>query len=299
VPVYPENDQSAEVLARLHAELFTVGFVDGAASDEQRYRIVGSKRALDFSEQDSEGTYRADASVSPADLLLLRARQALRAEEADEAARVLATLRAGIAALQGALDSPTRNEADLQRVLETYPILFGLEYRAMHSKHRLGKNYEADYALERHSGAIDLVEIEASTHSLYTKANNPSAALVHAEQQVLDWLEWVEQFSGYAQSDLRGLSSPVAFVVIGRSASLDEAARARLRHRNQTWRGSVSVLTFDDLLHRATGMLAVLTDVRTDQVSESLDRSASAISNPLEKVPQLHRRRGRSNAPWS
>ena len=56
-----------------------------------------------------------------------------------------------------------------------------------------------DYALERHSGLLDLVEIESSSLELFTKDGNPRKELVHAEQQVFDWLEWMEANGSYVE----------------------------------------------------------------------------------------------------
>jgi hypothetical protein len=122
-------------------------------------------------------------------------------------------------------------------------------------KHRLGSEFEMDYALERTSGLIDLVEIEASNHALFTKAGNPSEQLVHAEQQVLDWLDWIEKHGEYARTKFPGLLSPVGYVVIGRSASLSVADRARLTRRNLMFQGTLVILTYDDLLARAQALL--------------------------------------------
>ena len=61
-----------------------------------------------------------------------------------------------------------------------------------------------DYALERRSGLVDLVEIEASHHFLFTLRGNPRQHLIHAEQQVLDWLHWIEAHGAYARERLGG-----------------------------------------------------------------------------------------------
>ena len=91
-----------------------------------------------------------------------------------EAARALAALRAAIAELDAQLALPDRDESALQRILTRNPALFGAEYRRVLPKHTLGSEYEMDYALERVSGLVDLVEIEPSTLRLYTQAGNPT-----------------------------------------------------------------------------------------------------------------------------
>jgi hypothetical protein len=51
-------------------------------------------------------------------------------------------------------------EEELQRCLTRNPTLFGAEYREIKPKHRLGAEFEMDYALVRVSGVVDIVEIE-------------------------------------------------------------------------------------------------------------------------------------------
>ncbi|MCB8980031.1 MAG: hypothetical protein H6657_21685 [Ardenticatenaceae bacterium] len=63
----------------------------------------------------------------------------------------------------------------MQRCLTDNPILFGLDYQLVIPKQALGSEYEMDYALVRWNGQIDLVEIEASTHKLFTKKIKPDS----------------------------------------------------------------------------------------------------------------------------
>lgn len=117
-----------------------------------------------------------------------------------------ARAKAVIGRLDDAIDEMTdllaassRNENALQECLTRNPAFFGPSYSRVIPKHRLGAEYVTDYALELSDGSVDVVEIEASTHALYTNAGNPTSALVHAEQQVLDWLAWLDQNSPYAR----------------------------------------------------------------------------------------------------
>jgi hypothetical protein len=193
--------------------------------------------------------------LSPAELLVLRGAVQREFEARDEAGRLLASLRAGIQELTVELQAEAANEGELQACLTRNPLLFGLDYHRVIPQHRLGAEYVMDYALERVSGFVDLVEIEASAHALYTQQHKPTAALVRAEQQVLDWLDWIERNADYARQSLPGVQRPLGYVVIGRSSSLSEEDQARLRRRNTTLQGSVQVLTYDDLLARAQMML--------------------------------------------
>ena len=115
-----------------------------------------------------------------------------------------------------------------------------------------------DYALARVSGVIDLVEIEASTHPLFTKAGDPRKELVHAEQQVIDWLDWIVRHREYARARLPGLMQPLGYVIIGRTAGMSKEERDRLHRRNSMFRGALHILTYDDLLDRAKTLLKIL-----------------------------------------
>jgi hypothetical protein len=172
--------------------------------------------------------------------------------------------------LEGLLDEKERNENALQRCLTENPILFGTEYARVIPKHGLGDEYEMDYALERVSGLVDLVEIEASTHPLFTQAGNPRKELVHAEQQVIDWLDWIEQHGEYARHRLPGLMQPLGYVIIGGTLGMSEEERKRLHRRNSMFRGALQILTYDDLLDRARTLLQIL------EGKVSVSRSAEA-----------------------
>jgi hypothetical protein len=167
---------------------------------------------------------------SPAEIGLIRNVVVRELCERETAGRILASLRIAIEDLSRCLAGEGRNEGVLQRCLTDNPILFGPEYVRVIPKHRLGAEFEMDYALERVSGLFDLVEIEASSHALFTRSGNPTQQLVHAEQQVLDWIDWIEAHGEYARYGLPGLVSPVGYVVIGRSTSL-AATRSRETHK--------------------------------------------------------------------
>ncbi|MCB8980030.1 MAG: DUF4263 domain-containing protein [Ardenticatenaceae bacterium] len=74
---------------------------------------------------------------------------------------------------------------------------------------------------------------------------------MHAEQQVLDWLEWIEKNHAYARENLPGITQPRGFVVIGRTKGMSNEAITKLRFRNIFFGEKLSILTYDDLLQRA------------------------------------------------
>jgi hypothetical protein len=203
-------------------------------------------------------------AYSPAEISLIQDAVSKELNRLRSTRALLDALAAAIGQLEELLQGPDRNEGDLQICLTENPILFGTEYIRVIPKHRLGSEYEMDYALQRVNGVVDLVEIEASTHKLFTQTGNPSGSLVHAEQQVIDWLGWIEKNHPYAEGNLPGLIRPVGFVVIGRSSTLDTGAVEKLRRRNQLFRGQIQVLTYDDLLSKANALLHRLEGLAVD-----------------------------------
>jgi len=134
----------------------------------------------------------------------------------------------------------------------------GLDYSKIVPKHKLGNEYEMDYALIKYSGEIDIVEIEASNLNLYTSKYNPSQYLVHAEQQILDWFDWIERNNAYGRSKIPTLLSPIGIVIIGRDRSMDEESEKKLRRRNILYNGKIKILTYDDVLKKAETILRIL-----------------------------------------
>jgi hypothetical protein len=119
------------------------------------------------------------------------------------------------------INDPDHQEAELQKCLQGNPILFGTEYREVIPKLALGAEYEMDFALKTWNGEIHILEIEISRKALFTQKLRPSADLVHAEQQVLDWYDWIERFPSYADSQLVNLARPYGYIIIGRARELE------------------------------------------------------------------------------
>jgi hypothetical protein len=251
----PELQARADALLR---EAMTVGF-DVKTEDEEnvkRMRFTPGGEDVDF--DDAFSVARLAHLTMPIPGAARLAVGALQDElvARSEAGRLLAALRLANAQLARALEADVANEAELQRVLTSHPVLLGPEYSRVSPQHALGREYVMDYALVRSSGLVDLIEIEASTRQLYTKAGNPTAALVHAEQQVLDWLSVIGAHAPYFERSLPGVQQPMGFVVIGRGHTLTEAAKSKLHQRNHLYRGTLEILTYDDLLDRARAMLS-------------------------------------------
>lgn len=260
VPVYPDEPELAQELQRLYAAFYEEGFMAPAerGGDEKiKLQWVGDK-GLDYDAETARLIVNPTEFTTPGDALLAAAKASADQQRVADALRLVGSLRAAIDELAGLLGSRDRNENALQRCLTSYPILFGLNYQRVIPKFKLGSSYEMDYALEDISGLVDLVEIESSNLRLYIKSGNPTAHLVHAEQQVLDWLEWVEANARLVRDDLPTMMRPMGQVVIGRRAALTIDDQRRLQRRNASWQGVMRILTYDDVLDRGHNMLSVL-----------------------------------------
>lgn len=257
VPVVPDTDELSAELAALEREVLARGF---PVEDHDRTRhLIPSKYAdLDVDAVEALDVLSRAEPIMPSEtrVLLATARRELDARA--EAGRVLKALRLGISELGEALQTDHRNEGALQSCLTRHPILFGPEYRRLIPKFRLGGDFELDFALQRAGGLVDLVEIEASTHAVFNRRGDPSAALVHAEQQILDWLNWLDRYGELPRRDLPEIQRPTGYVVIGRDLKWDDTAHRRLQQRNQVLGGALQVLTWDGLVRRASTLLSHL-----------------------------------------
>ncbi|AZJ32174.1 protein of unknown function [Tenacibaculum mesophilum] len=258
VPVYPNNDKVEIELSNYYRKLIQNGFT---APDEDgndvKIRPVNSKKMDDF-KVDKLSKIDLTKFWSPTDLLMLK--QVVKDEflKLNNAHRTLTMLEIAIEQLEKLLDTSKRNENSLQKCITENPILLGLDYAKIIPKHKLGSEFEVDYALEKFNGLIDLMEIESSNLSIFTKQGNPSSYLVHAEQQVIDWLDWTEKNNAYARIGLEGLISPKGFVIIGRSSSLTEKTKASLIRRNKAFNGNITIMTYDDVLRKAKSLRDIL-----------------------------------------
>ena len=146
--------------------------------------------------------------------------------------------------------SPIRESA-LQTYLRTHRILLDPLARNVHSARRLGAEYVTDFVIETYDGSFKRVEIEKPTNRLYLQNGDPSSALTHAEQQVLDWQGWVRRNLAYIRYEQNFMmNDPEGLVIIGLRSQMSPDDAQRLAERNLSRRGRLSVITFDDLSSR-------------------------------------------------
>lgn len=252
IPVYPNNINVEDALIKYHRSMLIDGFTapDGSGGQMRLMLTRSPRKKIDSHSYLKE--LKITETYSPADIALVKASVLKEFNRLDNTRKILGSLSSGINELSVCLKKRHRNENELQKCLTRNPILFGTDYARIIPKHKLGAEYEMDYALERVSGVYDLVEIESSTLPVFNKTGSPSHYLVHAEQQIMDWINWVECNNPYARNALPQLMRPVGFVVIGRSEGTDTQ---KLRHRNAIYRDQIKILTYDDLLAGARNLL--------------------------------------------
>jgi len=258
VPIFPNTKQVEKQLAYYYRILLKNGFTaPGKNGEEIRLKPTNSKNLEDFK---LENITNLDLTKywSPSDLFLVKEVIKEELSKLNNVQRTLSYLELAISELEKELLSEKRNENRLQKCLTSNPILLGLDYSNVIPKYKLGAEYEVDFALERYSGLIDLMEIESSVLPLFTKTGNPTSHLVHAEQQVIDWIDWVEKNGAYARSKLNGIITPKGFVVIGRESQLDAKTKASLIRRNKAFNGLITILTYDDVLNKAKTLLKII-----------------------------------------
>jgi hypothetical protein len=268
VPVVPDTDDLAPQLEAWERELFSEGFTAKSEQKSDMRLVLSQYAGVDINSLEVLDAIERTKPITPSEARVVLAAVRREMGVLHEAKRTLDSIRSAINELATLLADNSTDEHALQRCLTRNPIIFGPEYVQIRPKFRLGGDFEMDFALQRGSGLIDLVEIEAASHELFTRRGDPRAALIHAEQQVLDWLDWIDRYGELARRDLPQLQRPVGYVVIGRDETLTEVSRRRLRQRNAVLAPSVEVMTYDGLLARAEALMQRFEGLRNDAPPE-------------------------------
>lgn len=254
IPVYPNTKALEPVLINYYRKIYNNDII--FPEDNNKYRFTDM---FLLNNQTSLELRMPNRVLSYGETQLLKDIIQDKIKRYDRAHLLLSNLNEAIQKLENILEQEVRNENDIQKCISEYPILFGTEYVEVMPKHKLGSEYETDYVLKRNNGLYDVIELEASTHKLYTKDGNPTSNLTHAEQQIYDWLEWIEHNNSYARETLKEFYTPTGYIIIGRSKDLSEKDRVRLRRRNIILKNSLLILTYDDLLERSKNLYNLLT----------------------------------------
>lgn len=154
---------------------------------------------------------------------------------------------------------PGVTEETVHGFLAQYPALLPVLWpydNLVFSKLPLGSQYVVDFAFAReNTGGVTwhLLEIERPGDSIFSRAGDPAARLVHGMRQLADWTAWFRDNRDYVRRHFPfgskmaelGLTDPECILIIGRRAAVADRDRARY---DQLSRGAhVRVITFDRL----------------------------------------------------
>ena len=148
------------------------------------------------------------------------------------------------------INKPAVDEPELQSYFELYPILLYRGFKRVYAKKSFGGEAIPDFTAILHNNAHILIEIEKPSKQLYTKKGYATTEFSEAEQQVLDYMQWVNTEIDYLRrrglpkisvENLRGL------LVIGMRKNLTE--EVRLQQKNYSVRATHEIKTFDDILN--------------------------------------------------
>jgi len=242
-PVYGNNSELQEFVDNIQEDIIKNGFKeDGKRYTLTAYSDYNTKDHNEIIKRLNQSTY-----ITRAEINLLSNSVSFKFKEYTNAANFLTKIESVIDQLSTLLNSEIRNENKLQEFITNNPIVLGTEYKTVIPKHKLGAEYEMDYALQRFDGVFDLVELESSNLPLFNKNGQPSHHLVHAEQQILDWQEWLEDKNFYGREKLENIKSPIGIVVIGRNHNTD---LQKLRRRNISFSNYIKIYTYDQILQK-------------------------------------------------
>lgn len=147
-------------------------------------------------------------------------------------------------------------ESEIQKFLNTNPILIYPDYIRLIPQAKLGIEYVTDYIFVKPTDfghSCILVELENASHKLFNQNGDLSAPLRHSIKQVSDWRTWLRSNSNYAKEslNLKNLhSDSKAIIIIGRRKNIEPKhfkflEALTLDHHYQT-----EILTYDDLIDK-------------------------------------------------
>jgi len=144
------------------------------------------------------------------------------------------------------------HEEPVHQFLKQHPELINPSFEKAWSKLQFGKR-KSDFVFREPHLDYELVEIEAPHRELFREDGQPREPLVHAINQVWDWIQHVQDNKREVEDKqgLVGISAhPRFLVVIGRSSGLTDENRRKLETMASTI-PKLRVLTYDDVLAAA------------------------------------------------
>ena len=154
------------------------------------------------------------------------------------------------------LDTKPIREEILQRYLNDNPILLCPTYTKYWPKLSLGAR-DTGFVFREAPGDYLLVELEKSTHPLFTTKGGIRKELKVAQDQVLDWKRYIADNVNTVRTELNlsGISAnPRSLIVIGRTETLTHHNRQKLQTmENESPKNKV--MTYDDLYENTKAII--------------------------------------------
>jgi len=141
-------------------------------------------------------------------------------------------------------------EQPIQKFIEDNPILLArFHAKRLFIRPTIIGKFQADFALLDSRNQLIFIELEKPSIQLFTKNGHPTSALLHAYNQVNDWLHQYSKFSGAVLSTL-GLSENEVVnvkgaVIAGRNAPGSQ--KFLQRHLFNSPYPNIEFMTIDDL----------------------------------------------------
>lgn len=175
-----------------------------------------------------------------------------------EERRVLSELEAAIKEFDKLLASePAEGIVQTFLGIKRNRILLHTAARRVTPEVSLGSEYRVDFVIELPQQRYVLVEIERPQDELYTRAGDPAYRLKHGQQQIEDWIDWLDENKDYARKNIPALEyikELEYWLIIGRRSSMSERHRKALARKNAELH-RIAIRTFDDLLEEAQAHL--------------------------------------------
>lgn len=118
-------------------------------------------------------------------------------------------------------------------------------------KPKFGSEFVADFAFSfrRHNGLQWIfVEIEKASKKIFTKGDQFTSDFTQAEDQILNWEQFLDQHITYMQEKYEELYKPEFFLIYGRSSELATARKNKIESKFKS-SSNKYFRTYDDLLN--------------------------------------------------
>lgn len=168
--------------------------------------------------------------------------------------RVIAEFEAAINEFETLLTSdPEESRLQIYLGIPRNKILLDPSAEAVTPEVKLGSEYRVDFVVELPQQRRMLVEIERPRDRLYTKEGDPADRHKHGQQQIMNWIDWLDENKDYARKNIPALlnvKEPEYRLIVGLRRNTSEKHQRSLTRKNVELH-RIETITFDDLLDRA------------------------------------------------